>query len=108
MSASYKVHWAGIAEADLKDIILYIAGDSPAKARTVFENIKEKATTLSQFPERGRTVPELQDHGIYLYREIIIVPWRMIYRIAGKKIYILSILDSRQNVEDILLQRLIK
>lgn len=108
MTKSFKVHWAGIAEEDLRNIVLYIAEDSPTNARAVFEKIKEKASSLTLFPERGRTVPELQDQGISLYRELIPSPWRIIYRIEGKKVYILSALDSRQNVEDILLKRLTK
>jgi len=108
MTKSFKVHWAGIAEEDLRSIVLYIAEDSPTNARAVFEKIKEKASSLTQFPERGRTVPELQDQGISLYLELIPAPWRIIYRIEGKKVYILSVLDSRQNVEDILLKRLTK
>ena len=108
MTKSFKVHWAGIAEEDLRDIVLYIAEDSPTNARAVFEEIKEKASSLTLFPERSRTVPELQDQGISLYRELIPAPWRIIYRIEGKKVYILSVLDSRQNVEDILLKRLTK
>ncbi len=107
-TVTYKVHWAVVAEDDLKDIIFYIAENSPANARTIFEKIKEKASSLTQFPERGRTLPELQGQGIFLYREIIVAPWRMIYRISDKKVYILSVLDSRQNVEDILLKRMIK
>ncbi|MDH4331527.1 MAG: type II toxin-antitoxin system RelE/ParE family toxin [Desulfobulbaceae bacterium] len=106
--ATYTVDWAVVAEDDLKNIILYIAEDSPANARTVFEKIKEKASNLTQFPERGRIVPELQDQGIFLYRELVVAPWRMIYRISEQKVYILSVLDSRQNVEDLLLKRLIK
>lgn len=108
MNSLYKVHWAGVAEEDLKGIIMYIAEDCPAKARTIFEKIQEKAASLTQVPERGRTVTELQDQGIFLYRELIVAPWRIVYRIAEKKVYILSVLDSRQNVEDILLKRLIK
>lgn len=108
MTKSFKVHWAGIAEEDLRNIVLYIAEDSPTNARAVFEKIKEKASSLTLFPERGRTVPELQDQGISLYRELIPSPWRIIYRVEGKKVYILSVLDSRQNVEDILLKRLTK
>lgn len=108
MNPTYKVLWAGIAEDDLKNIILHIAEDNPANARTIFEKIKEKASSLTQFPERGRTVPELQDHGIFLYRELVVAPWRIIYRISDKKVYVLSVLDSRRNVEDILLKRLIK
>jgi plasmid stabilization system protein ParE len=108
MNAIYKVIWASVAEDDLKNIIMYIAEDSLANARIIFEKIKEKASSLRQFPERGRIVPELQDQGIFLYRELIVVPWRLIYRTSDKKFYILSVLDSRQNAEDILLKRLIK
>ena len=108
MSKQYRVHWAGIAEEDLKNIILYIAEDSLTNAREIFEKIKEKVSSLNLLPERGRTVPELQDQGIFLYRELIHTPWRIIYRIEGRKVYVLSVLDSRQNVEDILLKRMMK
>ncbi len=107
MSTPYKVQWASVAENDLKGIIEYIAEDSLANAISVFEKIKEKALGLNQFPERGRIVPELKDQGIALYRELIVSPWRIIYRIMDKTIYVLSVLDSRQNVEDILLKRFI-
>jgi toxin ParE1/3/4 len=106
MSTTFKVHWAGVAEEDLKNIVLYIADDSPTNARAIFEKIKESASNLTQLPERGRIGPELQDQGITLYRELIVAPWRLIYRISDRKIYVLSVLDSRQNVEDILLKRL--
>ena len=108
MSTPFKVHWATVAEEDLKNIILYIAEDSPQNARLIFDKIKEQASSLIHFPEKGRTVPELQDQGIFLYRELILTPWRIIYRFSGKKVYILSVIDSRQNVEDILLRRLTK
>jgi hypothetical protein len=38
---------------------------------------------------------------------LIVPPWRIIYRISEMKVYVLSVLDARQNVEDILLKRLI-
>ena len=106
MSTPFKVHWAGIDEEDLKNIILYIAEDSPTNARNIFEKIKETASSLTHFPERGRIVPELHDQGVSLYRELIVTPWKIVYRISAKKVYVLSVIDSRQNVEDILLKRL--
>ena len=108
MSTAFKVHWSGIAEEDLRNIILYIAEDSSINARNIFEKIKETASSLTHFPERGRVVPELQDQGVFLYRELILEPWRIMYRISDKKVYVLSVIDSRQNVEDILLKRFIK
>jgi len=108
MTPTYKVHWANIAEKDLVGIIEYIADDNLTNAVNVFEKLKKKASSLNQFPQRGRIVPELKGHGIILYRELIVDPWRIIYRISGKKVYVLSIVDSHQNVEDILLKRLIE
>ncbi len=107
MSNNYKIEWAEVAEKDLKGIVEYIAEDSPANALKILKKIKQKASSLYTLPERGRIVPELQDQGILLYRELIIPPWRIMYRISEMKVYVLSVLDARQNVEDILLKRLI-
>ena len=107
MKQNYKVIWAKVAESDLKDIIEYISIDSPQNALRILKNIKQKTSELYTLPERNRIVPELQDQGILQYREMIIPPWRLIYRIAERKVYVLSLIDSRRNVEDLLLKRLI-
>ena len=101
----YKVIWSHVAEDDLNKIIEYIAKDSIDNAMTVFLKIKNKCSRLFTFPNRGRVVPELRDYGIVLYRELIIEPWRVIYRISDNYVYVLLVIDSRQNVEDILLNR---
>jgi plasmid stabilization system protein ParE len=106
MSKRYKIHWAGVAEHDLLDIIEYIAIDSPDNALKILQKIKKMASILHSLPERGRVVPELQDQGILIYREIVTAPWRIIYRISDNNVYVLSVLDARRNVEDILLKRL--
>jgi toxin ParE1/3/4 len=108
MNKKYKVEWATVAESDLKQIIDYIAAESPGNALHLFKKIRQKASILYTFPERGRIVPELQGQGIHIYRELIISPWRIVYRISDGTIFVLSVIDSRQNVEDILLNRLIK
>jgi len=107
MNPKYKIVWSSIAETDLKNIIGYISEDSPQNALKILRKIKEKASSLYTLPERGRIVPELQNQGILQYRELVTTPWRLIYRIAEQNIFILSVIDSRQNVEDILLNRLI-
>lgn len=108
MSDKYEVIWSHVAEKDLKNIIEYVAEDSPVNASNVFKKIRQKASSLYNLPERGRIVPEFREHGILQYRELIISPWRVIYRISGRNVYVLSILDSRQNIEDILLKRFIE
>ena len=102
---AYKVIWSHIADDDLNRIIEYIAEDSIKNALSIFHKIKDKCSRLFTFPNRGRIVPELREFGILLYRELIIGHWRVIYRISDNYVYVLSVIDSRQNVEDILLNR---
>jgi toxin ParE1/3/4 len=106
--SGYSVEWSKTAESDLIAIIQYIHTNSPQAARNTFTNIRDKAADLVICPERGRIVPELLAHGIGHYRELIISPWRVIYRFSGAIVYVLAVIDSRRNVEDVLLDRLIR
>jgi len=105
MDKKYQVIWTKVAENDLINIIEYIADDSTSNALKILKKIKKKTSNLYHSPKRSRVIPELGDFGIFQYRELIVPPWRMIYRIAEEKVFVLSILDSRQNIEDILLKR---
>jgi len=67
--------------------------------------MKKQVSELYFSPERCRIVPELYEHGITQYREMIISPWRIMYRIQDSSVFVLSVLDSRQNIEDVLLKR---
>lgn len=107
MNKKYKVIWSNIAEKDLKSIIEYIANENLLNAEKIFQTIKEKASSLYLFPNRGLLVPELKDQGILQYRELINSPWRIIYRVSENNVYVLSVLDARRNIEDILLKRLL-
>jgi toxin ParE1/3/4 len=106
MTKTYDVRWSETSENDLVAIVQYIAEDSPYQAYEIFKEIKNRASSLRTFPDRGRTVPELMEQGVTQYRELIIARWRIIYRVSESKVYVLSVLDSRRNVEDILLNRL--
>lgn len=108
MTKQYKVIWSRTAERDLGSIIDYIAEDSPLNAKKVLTKIKKKSSVLYNYPSRGRIVPELKEFNILQYREIIVVPWRIIYKITEDKVNVMSVFDARRNVEDILLDRLIK
>jgi len=107
MSHKYSVRWADTAEHDLEAIIDFIAEDSPENAMLILEQLRERAANLNSSPERGRIVPELKEHGIIIYRELIFPPWRIIYRLHEQAVYVLAVLDSRRNLEDILLDRFV-
>jgi addiction module RelE/StbE family toxin len=108
MEQKFQVIWAKSAFDDLGKIIDYIAQNNPLTAQKLLNQIKNKIETLCYLPHRGRHIPELQKQGILIYRELIIPPWRVMYRVSKNKVYILAIIDSRRNVEDILLEKLIK
>ncbi len=106
MANKFEVFWASAAEEDLISIIKYIHSDNPIAAKDNLKKIKTKVSNLSNFPQRGRIVPELKEEGILQYRELVVSPWRIIYRISELSVYVLLVIDSRQNFEDILLHRL--
>lgn len=108
MNKGYQVHWSKTAENDLCAIILFIAGASPQAAMKSLATIKDKTAGLVSFPERGLIVPELLAQGMAHYRELVIPPWRIIYRFSADSVYVLAVIDSRRNVEDVLLDRLIR
>lgn len=105
MNRKYQVAWAETAQQDLLQIVLYISIDNPENASKILQKIKQKVVELYTMPERGRVVHELKEQGIYTYREIVIASWRVIYRISETVVFVLSVIDSRRNMEDILLDR---
>ncbi|HOI83479.1 MAG TPA: type II toxin-antitoxin system RelE/ParE family toxin [Campylobacterales bacterium] len=104
---SFAVFWTHTAQNDLAGIVEYIYRDSQQNARSVFGFIKAAAQNLDTFPERGRIVPELSDVGVLLYRELIVDRWRLVYRIDERKVFVMMVIDARQDAEDILFRRLV-
>ncbi len=108
MKEPFEIFWASVAEYDLFGIIDFIAEEDPEIALKTLNKIKTRTSTLDSSPSRGRIVPDLLKHGMSRYREIVINPWRVIYRIEEKKVYVVSVIDARRNVEDILLARFLR
>lgn len=97
--------WTKPALDDFDEIISYIAKDSVDVAVKQYERIKDISLEIGKFPKQGRIIPELQNENIIKFREIIVTPWRMMYRIEENRILILAILDGRRNIEEILMRR---
>ena len=108
MEKTYRLLWTKSAEDDLLNIIGHIKSDSPKNAKSVFSKIKKHAGSSNFFPLKGRVVPELQQEGITLYREVVVALWRIIYKVGDDTVFVMAIIDSRQNVEDILLHKLLR
>lgn len=104
----YHIKWTKSAELDLELIIEYIKIDGIDRAKKIFYEIKDKCKKLNTLPNRHKIVPELQQIGITDYKETIHKRWRIIYKVEDTSVYILSVVDSSRNLEDILFQRLLE
>lgn len=104
----FRVQWAEVAARELEELVSRIARDSPDEATRILEGLRRRAQTLSETPQRGRVVPELAHAGPRVWRELIVPPWRMIYRIDGDKVRVVALLDGRRALEELLFERLIR
>ncbi|MEI6873647.1 MAG: type II toxin-antitoxin system RelE/ParE family toxin [Spirochaetota bacterium] len=108
MKKIFQVFVTSSAENDLKEIVDYISQDEPGIAAKIFNKLEHRILSLSEFPDRGRVVPELKDKDILAYREVIEAPWRIVYSISEYEVFVLFIIDGRRNVKDIFMKKLIK
>lgn len=91
------------AARDLDELYDYIAAhDTPQKADYILEQIEKAFSTLSEFPERGTYPKELLALGIREYREVFFKPYRIIYRVMDKNVYVLLIADGRRDMQSLL------
>jgi addiction module RelE/StbE family toxin len=104
----YIVNITATAKKDIREIISYIGRDNPRAALENLGKIEAKINSLDHFPYRGGYVPELLKRNIKDYRQLLESPWRIIYKIDNDIVNVLLIVDSRRNVQDILIERLIK
>jgi plasmid stabilization system protein ParE len=92
---------------DLAEIATYVAA-SPVDAHNLIAKLKARTDSLVRMPERGRVVPELAYFGIRTWRELVVRPYRRVYRIEGATVYVMAVLDGRRDLRDVLLGRLLR
>lgn len=105
---SYKVLLTRSAERDLEEIYQYIAEyDTQGNADYVLDKLMAVAETLATFPERGSYPKELLALGIREYRQAHFKPYRLIYRVLEKQVFIYMIADSRRDMQTLLSRRML-
>lgn len=96
------------AQRDLEDIYRYVAESaSIARADSVLDRLIETAQSLSAYAERGSTPRELRSLGIQAYRELVVGPYRLIYRTLRRRVVVYVIADGRRDMQSLLLRRLV-
>ncbi|MFP4383811.1 MAG: type II toxin-antitoxin system RelE/ParE family toxin [Spirochaetia bacterium] len=108
MSKKYKTIISRFAEDDLYEIIDYHKSINIDFAEKLLVSIEDKIKNLKLFPEQGRVVPELEQQNIIDYRELIQGNYRIIYAIQEHTVIIHTIIDSRRNLEDLIIKKLMR
>jgi toxin ParE1/3/4 len=104
---TYRVLLTDSAARDLEELDAYITqNDSPEKAEYVLGKIEDVIDSLSEFPERGAYPEELLSLGIREYRQVFFKPYRIIYRVIKKAVYIYLIVDGRRDMQTLLNRRM--
>ena len=104
----YNVIVSKSAEDDLRDIVDYYESLNPSYVESVITQFENNILSLSKFPLSGRIVPELYDQGIEQYREIIQGLYRIVYEIQSENVIVQAVIDSRRNLQDILVAKLLR
>lgn len=92
-----KIIWSPLAVEQVRDIATYIALDKPSVAVQWAEKIFNSVEQLSEFPNSGRIVPEINRNEI---REIVNGNYRVIYKLKEKDILVLVVKSYRQILKD--------
>ncbi|MBW7864967.1 MAG: type II toxin-antitoxin system RelE/ParE family toxin [Candidatus Hydrogenedentes bacterium] len=105
----FKVMLTDDAMRDLEDIYEYVAQrNAPLKADRLVGRMESVFNSLAESPERGAFPKELLALGIREYREVFFKPYRIIYRILNRSVYVLLITDGRRDMQTLLQRRLLE
>jgi toxin ParE1/3/4 len=87
--------WTEIAWSDLEQVAEYIAHDSPYYAAALVRKARDAARSLSEFPNRGRMVPEF---GQSTVRETYVGRYRLIYAVRDDEVQILAFIHGARDL----------
>jgi toxin ParE1/3/4 len=105
----FSVFLTGDASRDLEEIYDYInRNDVQGRADLVLERFDKAFDSLTENPHRGTFPSELAAMGIRQYRQLLLKPYRIIYRIVEDHVYVLIIADGRRDMRTLLQRRLLE
>ena len=88
-----EVIWTEPALQELDAIAEYIALDDPTAASLLVKTVLDKTKRLQDFPRSGRIPPELPNS---VYREIVVPPCRIFYRLDDTQVFLLFVLREQK------------
>ena len=86
---------------DLEEIAEYIALDNPPAARRYVRKVFSAVERLKRYPNSGKRPEELPSTP---YRELVVPPCRVFYRVEEDAVFILYIMRSERLLRSFLLE----
>jgi toxin ParE1/3/4 len=90
-----EIVWTEPALADLDAIADYISLDNPEAAGRLVQRVFRHVEQLAAHPKSGSKPQELRG---WRYRQIIEPPCRVLYRVDGRRIYVLYVMRAEQRL----------
>lgn len=87
--------WTVGARNDLRELVQFIAHDSPTYAAATADRILDAVERLRRYPRLGRVVPEYDQPPI---RELIVGGYRLVYRIRGQRVVLVAIVHGSRDL----------
>ena len=82
-----EVIWTEPAWQDVEAAADFIARDSESYSAAFFQEVMESATSLTEFAEMGRMVPEFGNQRI---RELLVGSYRLVYEVSDDRVLVLA------------------
>lgn len=105
----YEVRITEGALGDLDAIRSFIAlhrgEDSADEWIADFDDIID---SLEQFPDRGSVPSPLLDLGIDTFRQLPMLPFRIVYEVSGTKVFVVLIAHMKRDFQSVLQKRLLR
>ena len=92
-----RILWSPQALLDVESVRDYISHDSPRYAELVVRRLIAAVGRLEEFPRSGRIVPERNREDL---REIIVRPYRIVYRLRPDLVEIVTVFRASRLLRD--------
>jgi len=109
VSPRFTVEWIQTAVDDLLSIIDdAVDRDGTEPVERLYGQITNVVADLKTLPFRCRVVPELEAEGLDGYRELLMGPYRLMFAIRGAAVVLLTVLDGRHDLSELLIARALR
>ena len=88
-----RIIWTEPAPQELDEIADYISLDNPTAAKNVVRKAFDRVDHLADHPKSGKGLEEFE---ATVYREIVMPPCRIFYRLADEIVYIICVIREEQ------------